>query len=45
LLIYYAEIAYHRHRYREVKQIMAAIDFPAAYPQLSSVVQFWQKNN
>jgi polysaccharide biosynthesis protein PelE len=45
LLIYYAEIAYHRHRYREVKQLMAAIDFPAAYPQLSSVVQFWQKNN
>lgn len=45
LLIYYAEIAFHKHHYHKVKQLMAAIDFPAAYPQLSSVVQFWQKKN
>lgn len=42
LLIYYAEIAFHKHHYHKVKQLMAEIEFPAAYPQLSSVVQFWQ---
>lgn len=45
LLIYYAEIAFHRHQYYKVKQLMAEIDYPAAYPQLTSVVQFWQKKN
>ncbi len=45
LLIYYAELAFHKHHYHKVKQLMAAIDFPAAFPQLSSVVQFWQKKN
>jgi tetratricopeptide (TPR) repeat protein len=42
LLTYYAEIAFHNRRYREVKQLMTAIEHPAAYPLLTTAARFWQ---
>ncbi|HET7061685.1 MAG TPA: hypothetical protein VFI43_05855 [Nitrosospira sp.] len=42
LLTYYAEIAFHNRRYYEVKQLMTAIELPAAYPLLTTAARFWQ---
>jgi polysaccharide biosynthesis protein PelE len=42
LLTYYAEIAFHNRRYQEVKQLMTAIELPAAYPLLTTTARFWQ---
>lgn len=42
LLTYYAEIAFYNCRYHEVKQLMAAIELPAAYPLLTTAARFWR---
>ena len=42
LLTYYAEIAFYNYRYHEVKQLMAAIELPAAYPLLTTAARFWR---
>jgi polysaccharide biosynthesis protein PelE len=42
LLTYYAEIAFYNSRYHEVKQLMAAIELPAAYPLLTTAARFWR---
>ncbi|SEK42190.1 tetratricopeptide repeat protein [Nitrosovibrio tenuis] len=43
LLTYYAEIAFCSRHYHEVKQLMAAIELPAAYPLLTTAARFWRK--
>lgn len=43
LLAYYAELAFYRHDYLEVKKIMNAIDPPRNYSQLSTIASFWQE--
>jgi polysaccharide biosynthesis protein PelE len=43
LQTYYAEIAFYTRRYREVKQLMTAIELPAAYPLLTMAARFWGK--
>jgi polysaccharide biosynthesis protein PelE len=43
LQTYYAEIAFYTRRYYEVKQLMAAIELPAAYPVLTTAARFWRK--
>jgi hypothetical protein len=42
LLTYYAEIAFHNRRFHEVKQLMTAIELPAAYPLLTTAARFWR---
>lgn len=44
LLTYYAEIAFYSRRYQEVKQLMAVIELPAAYPVLTTAAGFWRKD-
>ena len=43
LQTYYAEIAFYTRRYFEVKQLMTAIELPAAYPLLTTAARFWRK--
>ena len=43
LQTYYAEIAFYTRRYYEVKQLMTAIELPAAYPLLTTAARFWRK--
>jgi tetratricopeptide (TPR) repeat protein len=43
LLVYYAELAFYRQNYLEVRDIMKTLDFPTAHPQLSTIANFWQK--
>lgn len=43
LLAYYAELAFYRQDYLEVKKIMHAIDPPGNYPQLSTIANFWRE--
>jgi tetratricopeptide (TPR) repeat protein len=42
LLTYYAEIAFHNRHFHEVKQLMTAIELPAAYPVLTTAARFWR---
>ncbi len=44
LLIFYAEIAFYRHQFNQVKEMIRGIDRLTPYPKLSLCTQYWQKS-